>query len=220
MLIKINHIGIAVKNIKEATEKYIIGPIVAIMLMGVPRAVDASTYTWPFLHRIECPGLYELNPGFISNITVIKGGDQQQISFQQRLGIVDIRIDIGSLYSSILADSRRVTSQRPTVYDYARVLAAEDPVTSREHDNKKIGTGSSQEITGNRDVGLTEFGVDAFGETTGVGTGRGVGNTNIGRGISPKRAATAFGLDDDPKSRVSAAAEEVYDKLKELNPFG
>ena len=200
---------------KRATRKYIIGPIVAIMLMGVPRAEDAQTYTWPFLHRIFCPGIFSLEPGFISNITVIKGGDQQQISLQQRLGIVDVRIDIGSLYSSMLGSSSKVTSRRPTVREYGRILAGEEKVNTREYDNKNIGTASSQEIIGDRDIGnITEGGREN------VGTGRGVGNTNISRGISPKRAATAFGADDDPKSRVSAAAEEIYDKLKDLNPFG
>jgi hypothetical protein len=204
---------------KEATRRFIVGPIIAIMLMGVPRAQDSQTYTWPFLHRIECPGIFELDPGFISNITVIKGGDQQQISLQQRLGIVDIRIDIGSLYSSMMGSSLKVTSRRPTVRQYGENLTKEIKVSTREYDNKNIGTASKQETIGDRDVGLTEFGTDAFGETTGVGTGRGIGNTNISRGISPKRAATASGADDDPKSRVSAAAEQLYESLKELNPF-
>ena len=119
----------------ESTQKYIIGPIVAIMLLGVPRAYDKSTYTWPFLHRITCPGLFDLNPGFISNITVIKGGDQQQISFQQRLGIVDVRIDVGSLYSSMLAGSTNITSKRPTVLQYAESMAGKRKTTTKEEDD-------------------------------------------------------------------------------------
>jgi len=206
----------------EATRRFIIGPIVAIMLLGVPRAEDAQTYTWPFLHRIECPGIFVLDPGYISNITVVKGGDQQQISLQQRLGVVDIRIDIGSLYSSMLGSSSKITSKRPTVREYAKGLASELTVSTREYDNKNVGTGSKTEIIGDRrNLGLTEFGTDSFGSTTGgVGTGRNIGRTNPGNRVSPKRAALATGAVDAVKTRVSAAAEKVYGELKKLNPFG
>ncbi len=87
----------------ESTEKYIIGPIVALMLMGVPRTQDGSTYNWPLLHQIKAPGIFNLDPAFISNITVVKGGDQQSIAWNQRLGVVDVRLDIGSLYNSMTA---------------------------------------------------------------------------------------------------------------------
>lgn len=215
---------------EAATKRYIIGPIAAIMLLAVPRASDASTYTWPFLHRIECPGLYELNPGFISNVTVIKGGDQQQISLQNRLGIVDVRIDVGSLYSSMLGGSSKITSVRPSVLGYTRVMGQEDAVTSRIDDNENIGTGSKHDSISKRDVGITNFASDASGKyinskSVSIGTGskygktRGVGRTTRGKKISPKRAATAFGSDTDPKSRVSAAAKALADELKKLDPF-
>ena len=205
----------------EATRKFIIGPIVAIMLMGVPRAQDSQTYTWPFLHRIECPGIFHLDPGFISNITVVKGGDQQQISLQQRLSVVDIRIDIGSLYSSMLGSSSKVTSRRPTVRAYAKILQGELEVSTRESDNKNVGTGSNKEIIGNnRNIGLTEFGAGAFGETASLGTGRGIGRTNPGNKMSPKRAALATDAVGAVKTRVTAAAEKIYGELKKLNPFG
>ena len=202
---------------EEATKKFIIGPIVAIMLMAVPRAQDSATYTWPFLHRIECPGIFNLNPGFISNVTVVKGGDQQQISFQQRLGIVDVRIDIGSLYSSMMGGVSSVSSQRPTVYDYATNLMGEDKVSTRVNDNKYVGgSGAGSSIGGDRDVGETEFGTGAFGGNVTPGTGRGIGHTNTGGGISPKRAATATNEGNTPADRVSNAAKEVYERLKGL----
>ena len=104
---------------RETTNKYIAGPIAAIMLLGMPISADKSgaTYSWPFIHRIWSPGIYDLDPAYISNITVIKGGDQQQIGYGQRLGIVDVRIDFGSLYSSILA-SRLNQRTRPTLKRY------------------------------------------------------------------------------------------------------
>jgi len=100
----------------DTTRKYIIGPIAALMLLGIPISHDGVTYSWPFIHKIYSPGIYNLDPAFISNITVIKGGDQQQISFKQKLGIVDVRIDFGSLFNSILAG--RNSSNRPTLQNY------------------------------------------------------------------------------------------------------
>jgi len=107
----------------KATEKYIVAPLAAILLLGVPLSDDdsGSTYNYPFLHKIKCDGIYFLNPCFISNISVIKGGDQQQIAYNQRLGIVDVRIDFGSLYSSLLA-TEKPNNDRPTLKKYLEVM--------------------------------------------------------------------------------------------------
>jgi len=101
-----------------STKKYIIGPIAAILLLGIPISQDSSTYSWPFLHKVVSPGIYDLDPAYIQNITVIKGGDQQQISYRQSLGIVDIRIDFGSLFSSMLATASKSDKTRPTLKKY------------------------------------------------------------------------------------------------------
>lgn len=102
----------------ESTKKYIVGPIAALMLLGIPQTVDGSTYSWPFIHRIHSPGIFDLDPAFISNITVIKGGDQQQIAYSQHLSIVDVRIDFGSLFSTILAGRKKSSKSRPTLEKY------------------------------------------------------------------------------------------------------
>lgn len=108
----------------EATRKYIVGPIAALMLLGIPISADPSgaTYSWPFIHKIWSPGIYNLDPAFISNITVIKGGDQQQISFNQRLSVVDVRIDFGSLFSTMLAASS-YNKTRPTLKSYIEAMS-------------------------------------------------------------------------------------------------
>jgi hypothetical protein len=103
---------------ERATQKYIVGPIAALMLLGIPVSDDGNTYSWPFIHRIVSDGIYDLDPAFISNITIVKGGDQQQISQKQSLGIVDVRIDFGSLFSTMLASSQDVAKSRPTLRKY------------------------------------------------------------------------------------------------------
>jgi hypothetical protein len=95
------------------------------MLLGIPISTDTngSTYNFPFLHNIKCPGIYHLNPCYISNIAVIKGGDQQQIAYNQQMGIVDVRIDFGSLFNSMLADEHgRNNTDRPNLNSYLKAL--------------------------------------------------------------------------------------------------
>lgn len=105
-----------------STKKYIIGPIAALLSLALPRAgkegEEANTYNWPFFHKINCPGIFNLDPGFISNISVIKGGDQQQIGWNQALSIVDVRIDMGSLFNSLLLEVGEIANHRPTLRTY------------------------------------------------------------------------------------------------------
>ena len=117
---------------ENSTMKYIIGPIAALMLLGIPLSDDGSTYSWPYIHKIYSPGIYDLDPAFISNVTVIKGGDQQQIAWNQRMGIVDVRIDFGSLYSSMLASSVETSKNRPTLKKYIKGMQSFKKVTERQ----------------------------------------------------------------------------------------
>lgn len=106
----------------EITDKYIVGPICALLILGLPQTEDGSTYNWPFLHKIRTDGIYNLDPSFISNITVIKGGDQQSIAWNQALAIVDIRIDFGSLYNSMVVGKEHIGQNRPTLGNYLSIL--------------------------------------------------------------------------------------------------
>jgi len=37
----------------EDTNKYIIGPIASLLLLGIPQSAGGSTYSWPFIHKIS-----------------------------------------------------------------------------------------------------------------------------------------------------------------------
>lgn len=115
-----------------STRKYIIGPIAALLCLGLPRAgkkgEEANTYNWPFLHKINCPGIFTLDPGYIASVAVIKGGDQQQIGWNQRLSMVDVRLDIGSLFNSMLLEIGAHAKNRPTLRTYLDNLSKTDKV--------------------------------------------------------------------------------------------
>ncbi len=109
-------------NSDTSTAKFIIGPVAALLLLGLPQSVGAGAYSWPFIHRFWSPGIYNLDPGYISNITVVKGGDQQQIAWKQRMGVVDVRIDFGSVFNSILTNASE-SRNRPTLKSYLSAMA-------------------------------------------------------------------------------------------------
>jgi hypothetical protein len=109
---------------REITAKYIIGPVAALLLLGLPQSVGEGAYSWPFIHRIWSPGIYNIDPAYISNITIVKGGDQQQISWKQRMGVVDVRIDFGSVFNSILSNASE-SRNRPTLKGYLSAMAGE-----------------------------------------------------------------------------------------------
>lgn len=181
----------------SSTKKYIIGPIAALMLLGIPITQDGKTYSWPFIHKIQSPGIYDLDPAFISNITVIKGGDQQQISYKQKLGVVDVRIDFGSLYNSILAGS--TSSGRPTLSSYLDGMQ-----TSKSGVKKFSSTGLTQsQVASNHGINV--------GSTL----------TDI---ITRNQAPTVDEVTDEekqnPPNRVSSTIKSAADYLTDLIPSG
>jgi len=116
---------------RETTKQHIIGPLAVLLALAVPRSEDGYTFNWPFFHKLKCKGIFELNPAVITNISVIKGGDQQQIAWNQRLSIVDVRIDFASLYASMIAEESRTISNRPTLKSYLKILEEEKAVQGR-----------------------------------------------------------------------------------------
>lgn len=130
----------------SSTKKYITDPLTALLLLGLPRSENSDTYNWPFFHRIVSPGIYNLSPAFISSITVIKGGDQQQIAYNQRMGIVDVRIDFGSLYSSMIAETNPgKNAARPTLKGYIDALTTDASLVKSKSPVRETITSSSIE---------------------------------------------------------------------------
>ncbi len=114
----------------ESTKKYIVGPIAAILALGLPKVgnKDVASYKWPLFCKVISPGIYNLNSAFISSISIIKGGEQQNIAYNQALGMCDIRIEFGSLYNSMISGkgSNNYSDKRPTLGNYLEVLGGKN----------------------------------------------------------------------------------------------
>jgi len=117
------------------TDRYIIGPIAALMLLATPISEDGATYNWPFLHKVKATGIYDLDPAYIGGITIVKGGDQQSIAYNQRLGMVDVRIDFGSLYNTMVA-SNSANPARPTLKKYLNAMKGERKIYDSKGEEK------------------------------------------------------------------------------------
>lgn len=103
-------------------EKYIIGPIAAILLLALPQTDDGVYYNWPFFCRIKVPGMLYVPSAYIGNVTLVKGGDQQQITYSQEMGMVDVRIEFGSLYDTMVVGREYKSGERPTLENYLNNL--------------------------------------------------------------------------------------------------
>jgi hypothetical protein len=101
-------------------QQYLIGPLAVILALALPRSDDGYSYQWPFFHKIEAPGFLNLTPAAITNVTVTKGGDAQQLAFSKTLGLIDVRLDFTTLYESMLLESEETSMsyKRPTVKNY------------------------------------------------------------------------------------------------------
>jgi len=188
---------------QEATQKYIAAPLAALMLLGIPISRDGSTYSWPFIHRIWSPGIYDLDPAYISNITVIKGGDQQQISYKQRLGVVDVRIDFGSLFSTIVASKGMSNKTRPTLKNYINAIAGADSEKSGIQNFSSVSSGpESERLIGRRLLP---------GERAPLNETKNQASTTV----QPTQAEV-----QNPPSRVSTSAQSAQSSLESRMPIG
>jgi hypothetical protein len=101
-------------NDKAATEKYITGPLASLMMFVVPRSTDGHTFHWPWLCKFRAKGLFDVQAGFVRSIQVVKGGDDNSIAMNQRVGIVDVKMELGALYTTMVNDGLNpATTDRP-----------------------------------------------------------------------------------------------------------
>jgi len=130
------------------TNKYIIGPLAILLALGTPRTGDGYSYNWPFFHKVIAPGFFRLDPAVITNISIVKGGDHQQLAFTKTLGMVDVRIDFASLYESMVVEEPGTPTllSRPTVKNYLDNLQRNN--ATNHHTNRKGLRKSSADLAG------------------------------------------------------------------------
>jgi hypothetical protein len=101
---------------------YIVEPLIRLICLGLPYSDGGSdaTYTQNVSCKVECPGLWTINAGFLASMEVIKGGDSNEVNFLQRPNIIDVRLSFGELYGVMTSSSDY--NDRPTLKSYINNL--------------------------------------------------------------------------------------------------
>jgi hypothetical protein len=74
---------------------------------------------------VKCPGLFIINAGYISSIDVVKGGEGNDITFDQRPSSIDLKISFQDVYSVLMtmsSDQEKEEEFRPTFSRYIETL--------------------------------------------------------------------------------------------------
>ena len=87
----------------ELYEERVIRPLIKLLALTVPTSDSSSTYNYPLVCKVNCPGLFVLEAGAIIAADVVKGIDGTDIGYHQRPGTIDVRLTFGDLYSSMLS---------------------------------------------------------------------------------------------------------------------
>jgi len=106
-------------NPNPANKQYhidrIITPLAALEACVLPSGLGSNsglTYESPLYFDILCPGLFRLPSVMITNMSVVKGGDDNAIAFNHRPGVIDVRFTITPVY-----DKRLILANKEADYN-------------------------------------------------------------------------------------------------------
>jgi len=104
--------------------KLIVGPYAALTALALPKTVgsDNFSYQWPFLVQLFIPGVVNLRAGYVSSLSVLKGGDVNDRAWIGRPNIIDLRMTVSPLYSTALLPLDEPKSGQPTLLNEVQTL--------------------------------------------------------------------------------------------------
>ena len=103
---------------QEETAKHIYGPLAALMSFVVPRSDNGKFFYAPWYCKFKMKGLIPEYAGYIRNISVSKGGDQNLISYKQIVGEVILKIDLAILYKTMTGGAKFDDVYSPQLLDW------------------------------------------------------------------------------------------------------
>jgi len=126
-------------NDDDSYGRWIVGPLAAILSFVLPRSEDLGTYKWPFLCKFFVPGQVRMDAGAVTNVSVVKGGDQNDIAWNFRPNLIDVRLTIRSLYSTMLMAKNDPPGDSPTI-------AKEVEELMLKRNTEKIGNQNAENV--------------------------------------------------------------------------
>lgn len=110
-----------------ATENFVLAPLTALLLYILPRSRSfhggertEGIYHFPYLCSLNCPGVFNLPAAFVSSVNIIKGGDAGLYGMNQHIGMIDVRIEFGSLFNTMVQGIQ--SEKLPNLYKYIQSL--------------------------------------------------------------------------------------------------
>lgn len=112
---------------KQEYNDNIMAPIAVMQQFVCPRSEDGWLYQWPYMCTFDIYGCVHMPLAYISNLSVIKGGDVGDFSCNGRPNIVDLRFTVSSIYSVCVntnIDNEKDNPYRPSISKDQRGLAS------------------------------------------------------------------------------------------------
>jgi hypothetical protein len=166
---------------KECYEKFILLPMAKMLAFCVPLTDSPYVYDFPLMCKAKCAGMFKLPAAVISSISIMKGGSNNDFSYQQQPSTVELQLTLQSLYSTMVAMTtedaeEQADEERPTFkkyfdnlrdwYDYKNYLKSADTEQSEGGD----GAPSEEAIDSESAMG-GETDMDSFGDRVEDGLG-------------------------------------------------
>jgi len=182
-----------------AHQKYITGPLMALLAFVNPRSVDGQTFKWPLMCEVKAEGLFHIKTGYIRTISITKGGDSNSVAWNMRPNVVDVRISFGTVYNVKCASEGELHNKfLPSITnDYEIMMDKKD---TKKTEIKKIPN-SPNETKLNNDIEPSTATKDAanYHSTSDIATGETktdqASNTDLEKeGFSIKRYIQKMGV--------------------------
>lgn len=102
------------------TRQHIAAPLTALLMFVVPRSEAGSVFKAPWMCKFKLPGMYNVQNGYIKDVTVVKGGDDNTVAYNQVPGIVDLKISFGVTYNTMFSGHENLAGvgSKPTLRNY------------------------------------------------------------------------------------------------------
>ena len=134
---------------EESYVQHIVKPLARILALMTPIADSDTTFAFPLLCKVKAPGLFNIESGFISNVEVTKGGENNDITFAQRPNEIDVAITFGELHNVMVTENgNEIHEDRPTLKSYINTLLGKTkhPKILDRHRDLQIPGDRSDEI--------------------------------------------------------------------------
>lgn len=102
--------------------EHVIYPLIYLLSFVTPISDSESTFTFPLLSKVNCPGLFKIDSGYVQSLDVTKGGESGDIAFKQRPGTIEVRLTFAEMYNTMISTNKKYIGDqdqdRPTLVKY------------------------------------------------------------------------------------------------------